>query len=200
MSPKIAVVKEYSAIALENGLRACWSYPVLSSDNEVLGTFAIYHANVKTPTKEQKDIIADLVQLTSVALEQHRIREELQSSRWLLEDYARELEQKVVARTDELKATVQELVKTNLSLKDQVLETRAAENRALAGQAIFTAISKNFPKGVIIVFNSDFEIVYIDGGELYHMGFDKSQFEGLHIDDITVFSKKRIAQIKKDIK
>ncbi len=191
---------EYSAIAIENGLRACWSYPVLSSDKQVLGTFAIYHATVKNPTKEQKNIIADLVQLTSVALEQHRIREELERGRWLLESYALELEQKVAERTDELKATVQKLVETNITLEDQVQETKAAENRALESQAMFAAISKNFPKGFIVVFNTNFEIEYIDGGEMRHYGFEKSRLEGKRIDDIGVLPRKYKARIKKNVR
>src|SRR6056297_91157 len=191
---------EFRSLALENELRACWSYPVLSSDKKVLGTFAIYHKTAKTPTKRQKETIADLVQLTSIALEQYRVQEELDKSRWLLEDYAKELEQKVAERTDELKSTVKQLVETNLKLKDQVAETKAAESRALESQTMFTAISKNFPKGVIIVFNSNYEIVYIDGGEIRRIGYDKNQFEGLHIDDIDIFSKIRIERIKKDIK
>ncbi len=148
--------KDFKDLALENGLRACWSFPVLSSDKKVLGTFAIYHKTIKTPTKGQKEIIANLVQLTSIALEQHHGRKELERSRWLLQDYASELELKVAERTDELKVTVKKLVEANLNLEDQVLETKAAENKALESQAMFTAISRNFPKGVIIVFNSDF--------------------------------------------
>jgi len=189
----------YSSVALGSGLRACWSYPVLSSENEVLGTLFMYHRTLAKPTKAQKEIIANLVQLTSVALEQYRTREALERSRGLMESYALELEQKVKERTNELKATVQKLVRANLSLEDQIKETKVAENRALESQAMFSAISKNFPKGIIVVFNSDFEIVYADGGELERMGFEKSQFEGVCIDDIEPFSTQRISQIKQDI-
>ncbi len=192
--------KGFVAIALKDGLRACWSYPVLSSDNQVLGLFSIYHKTTKTPSPVEKEIIENLVQLTSVALEQDRVGEELKKSRWLLEDYAKELEHKVTERTNELKATVRQLVETNMKLKDQVQETKVAENKALESQAMFTSISKNFPKGIIAVFNTDFEIVYIDGGEIARLGFEKHQFEGLAIDDIDIFSQKRIDRIKTDIK
>ncbi len=192
--------RNYQELAIQNGLRSCWSFPILSSKKEVLGTFAIYHEKPKKPLKLHKETITDLAQLMAMAIEQNLIRKELEKSRWLLESYARELEQKVTERTDELKATVQKLVETNLSLEDQVLETKAAENRALTSQAMFAAISRNFPKGVIIVFNANFEIVYIDGGELRRLGFVKNQFEGLHVEDVEVFSKERIARIKEDIK
>ncbi len=186
-------------LAIENGISACWSYPIFSSDKKVLGIFALYHASEITPSKAQQDTIDNLVQLAGLAIEQYQVTEELKNSRWLLEGYAGELEQKVTERTNELKHTVKQLVQTNVKLKDQVQETKAAENRALESQAMFTAISKNFPKGLIIVFNSNFEIVYIDGGELSRLGYDKSQFEGLSLDNIEPFSDQRIARIKEDI-
>src|SRR6185503_969511 len=34
---------DYKNLALSYGLRAAWSYPLLSKDDEVLGTFAIYY-------------------------------------------------------------------------------------------------------------------------------------------------------------
>ncbi len=158
-----------------------------------------FYRLAKRPTKHDSDIIAGLVQLTSIAIERYHIQEALKKGRELLKDYTLELEQKVATRTSELKATVQELVKANLSLEDQVMETKAAEKRALAGQAIFRAISRNFPNGAMVVFNSNHEIVYIDGGALYSLGLDKSKLEGLHIDKLDFFSKKRITGIKKDI-
>ena len=46
------------------------------------------------------------------------------------------------------------------------------------------------------MFNTDFEIVYIDGGELDRMGLNKTEIEGTNIDDTDIFSKQRIEQIK----
>ncbi|MFS4418134.1 PAS domain S-box protein [Maribacter sp. 2307ULW6-5] len=191
--------REAAALALAHGLRSCWSYPIFSSNKRVLGILAIYHDKGCLPNKMQQSIISNIVQLTGVALEQDAIGKELKKNRALLEGYARELEQKVAERTNELRHTVKELVRTNLQLKDQVAATKAAKNKALESQTMFTAISKNFPKGIIIVFNTAMEIVYIDGGELLRMGYKKEQFEGRHIEDIEQFSPQRIARIKADV-
>ncbi|MGB5436215.1 MAG: PAS domain S-box protein [Maribacter sp.] len=191
---------DYREAALKYGLNSGWSYPIFSSNKKVLGTFGIYGKEPKKPSKADKDIIDGIIQLISIALEEHHVREQLNKSHWLLEDYARELEKTVNERTNELKATVQKMIEANLNLEDQIKETKDAENRALESQAMFTAIAKNFPKGIIIVFNADFEIVYIDGGEMYRMGLDKSLFEGKCIDDIDIYSKQRIFRIKEDIK
>src|SRR5262245_32280714 len=34
---------DYKDVALESGLKACWSMPILSTRGDVLGTFAMYH-------------------------------------------------------------------------------------------------------------------------------------------------------------
>ncbi|MBD0778457.1 PAS domain S-box protein [Maribacter sp. ANRC-HE7] len=190
----------YHDAAIKHGLVSCWSYPIFSSDQKALGIFGIYCQKQRIPTKIDKDFILELNQLIGIAIEEHQIREQLTKSHYLLEKYTRELEQTVNERTNELKATVQKMIEANLNLEDQIKETKDAENRALESQSMFTAIAKNFPKGIIIVFNADFEIDYIDGGEMRRMGMDKTDFEGRCIDNITVFKKERIHRVKNDIK
>ncbi|WP_297765311.1 PAS domain-containing sensor histidine kinase, partial [uncultured Muriicola sp.] len=146
------------------------------------------------------ETIANLPHLRRMTIERNIVRQELQNSSEFLGEHPNDLEQEVAERTEVCKAILQKLIDTNLSLEDQMMETKEAEKKSLASQAMFTAISKNFPKGVIIVINADFDIVYIDGGELYRLGYKKSQFEGLNIDDIDAFSKERIARIKEDVK
>lgn len=116
-----------------------------------------------------------------------------------LEDYATSLEQKVAERTREIEATVQKLVETNLNLEDQIQETKRAESQWQRSQAQFQAIAKNFPKGLIVVFNANYELVYVEGEELKRIDFKKKHFEGKRIEDILIFSKNQIAEIKKDI-
>jgi len=192
--------KNYRDLAAEHKLKSCWSLPILSSSQEVLGVLALYYEHSTKPGESQREMIADINFLSSVAIEQHDTRITLHENRKQLAAYTHELEEQVEERTNELKATVQKLVETNLNLEDQVLVTKAAENKAMASQTMFTAIAKNFPKGVIIVFNTVYDIVYIDGGGLQHMGMNKTEFEGINIDDTVIFSEKRIEQIKENIK
>ncbi|MDB5104801.1 MAG: hypothetical protein JWP91_2490 [Fibrobacteres bacterium] len=44
---------DYREVALEHGLKACWSWPILSSAGKVLGTFAIYQREVRGPDAEE---------------------------------------------------------------------------------------------------------------------------------------------------
>src|SRR5882672_8439513 len=76
---------DYRDLALPHGLRACWSTPVLASDGRVLGTFAIYSGEPRSPTPQQHTIIAQLTALTSIAIERQRAEEERQAHLGFLE-------------------------------------------------------------------------------------------------------------------
>ncbi len=170
------------------------------ADKQVDIFFAIDTSEREKSSRPYCETISNLPHLRSMTIEQNVIRQELEKSRGISREYASDLEQEVRERTEVCQAILQKLIDANLTLEDQMLETKAAEKKSLASQAMFTAISKNFPKGVIIVINADFDIVYIDGGELYRLGFKKNQFEGLNIDEIDAFSKERIVRIKEDVK
>jgi PAS domain S-box-containing protein len=71
---------DYREAALRHGLRACWSSPILSSEDKVLGTFAIYYKEPRTPTPEQLEIIEQITHLASIALERKRAEGALRAS------------------------------------------------------------------------------------------------------------------------
>ena len=58
--------------ALKHGLRACWSTPFFSSDRKVLGTFAIYYAEPRSPTATDLEVIDYATRLASIAVERWR--------------------------------------------------------------------------------------------------------------------------------
>lgn len=165
--------EDYKALALEHNLEACWSFPVLSSSKKILGTFAIYSTYSRMPIDAEKKIISDMVQLASVAIEQNNTKIALENNKKQLKEYAESLEAKVEERTLELKATVQQLVASNLTLEDQMLITKAAENKSLNSKVMLSAIAENFPKGFVAVVDSNFKIVFVEGEELDELGFKK---------------------------
>lgn len=69
----------FKSLALDHDLRACWSTPIMSSHNKVLGTFAIYNSKVATPNKEFLDLINHFTHLSSLAIEKVKIEKELVS-------------------------------------------------------------------------------------------------------------------------
>lgn len=52
-------------LALEAGLRACWSMPIMSA-GRVLGTFAIYHREPRAPTLAERSLIAEAARSAAV--------------------------------------------------------------------------------------------------------------------------------------
>ncbi len=57
------------------GIRACWSEPILSSLDEVLGTFAIYYREPKAPTESDLKLIHDFSILATLVIENYRSNE-----------------------------------------------------------------------------------------------------------------------------
>lgn len=180
----------------KHNLKACWSYPLLTPSEEVLGVLSVYQKNSKAPSGIEDDLIKDATQLASLTLEQHAIREALQHSQTQLETYAQKLEKTVENRTIDLRATVKKLEKSNTNLADQIYETKIAEERAQTSEALFSAIAKNFPKGVILLVNDTMEIIYMEGTALERVRQQKTHFEKIKIDDIKNFSKRRKAIFK----
>lgn len=57
-----ALWANFKDLADKHGLRACWSTPILSnSDQEVLGTFALYHRTVAVPSRRDIELVLQLV-------------------------------------------------------------------------------------------------------------------------------------------
>ena len=76
-------VPEHRAAALNHGLRASWSNPVLSWKGEVLGTFCMYYRDSRSPTSEDLELIEVATHLVRVAIERDRAEQALRASEQL---------------------------------------------------------------------------------------------------------------------
>lgn len=70
----------FRELARRAGIRACWSQPILSAEGEVLGTFALYHAQPSTPKWEEIHAINAVTSLASIAIERRRAELALRQS------------------------------------------------------------------------------------------------------------------------
>jgi formate hydrogenlyase transcriptional activator len=68
---------EYRELALSSGIRAAWSEPILTKDNEVLGTFALYSHEARVPTEEDLALIKGAGHIALIAIERQRSQEAL---------------------------------------------------------------------------------------------------------------------------
>ena len=80
---------EWRTLAMAHGLRACWSTPIRSSDEKVLGTFAIYSREPGRPTAQHQYLIGQITHLATVAIEhkygEERLRQSEQELRQLID-------------------------------------------------------------------------------------------------------------------
>ena len=60
---------EWCPMALAHGLQACWSTPISSTAGKVLGAFALYYDQPKTPTPLQQGLIEQFTHIASIAIE-----------------------------------------------------------------------------------------------------------------------------------
>ena len=58
----------YKQLGTQFGFRACWSYPVLGDQGEVLGTFALYRAEPGLPDDHERSLIARCAELVQLVL------------------------------------------------------------------------------------------------------------------------------------
>ncbi|MBE9094010.1 PAS domain S-box protein [Tychonema sp. LEGE 07203] len=90
--------KNYRDLALSFGLRACWSTPILSSEGQVLGTFAMYCGQPRTPQDFELQSIEAVINLAGIAIERQQAEESLKQLN-------QELENRVKQRTAQLMQT-----------------------------------------------------------------------------------------------
>jgi diguanylate cyclase (GGDEF)-like protein len=67
--PKWAPIRDF---AMASGLRHCWSMPIISSDGEVQGTFALYGAAPRSPDAEHLTLMEDSARMAGIAIERSR--------------------------------------------------------------------------------------------------------------------------------
>jgi len=64
-------------LAAKAQLAACWSEPIIGSDQQLLGTFAIYQRHPSTPTESDFKLLEFAVQLSVIAIERNQTDEKL---------------------------------------------------------------------------------------------------------------------------
>jgi PAS domain S-box-containing protein len=74
----------FRELARRAGLRSCWSEPILSSTNEVLGTFTVYHTTPQCPTPTEVEAVELSTHLASIAIERTQAEEALREGETFL--------------------------------------------------------------------------------------------------------------------
>ncbi len=77
---KDALWEQRREVALQHGLRACWSTPIVAGNGTALGTLAIYRRQTGTPGRRESELMARMTQLAGIAVERRRAEDALRAS------------------------------------------------------------------------------------------------------------------------
>ncbi len=81
--------EDYRALALQYGLRACWSTPIFDERRGVIGTFAQYFEEPKTPQKYHYKLVEIGTHLATIAIGRQKVEDELRRRERQLADSER---------------------------------------------------------------------------------------------------------------
>lgn len=99
----------YRELVAPFGLRACWSQPIFGQDGAVLGTFAMYYREVRSPQPRDLRLIDMATDLAGIAIGRTRHEEELQRHRAHLEELVVERTAALTLANRELAAALSHL-------------------------------------------------------------------------------------------
>ncbi|TWU23412.1 Sensor protein FixL [Novipirellula galeiformis] len=71
-------------LALRASLQACWSQPIIASTGEVLGTFAMYYNEPRTPQASDLEFVSSSADLAALAIQRVRYQSEVERERAVL--------------------------------------------------------------------------------------------------------------------
>jgi PAS domain S-box-containing protein len=71
---------DFRDLASAHGLRACWSTPILSSAAKVLGTFATYYREPRSPSLQERNVVERITHLAGIAIEREQGEEALRQA------------------------------------------------------------------------------------------------------------------------
>ena len=63
----------YRELARSYGLRACWSFPILATDGQVLGTVAVYYRQPRTADTTVVELVSRVAHVAAIAIERRQI-------------------------------------------------------------------------------------------------------------------------------
>jgi PAS domain S-box-containing protein len=68
---------DYCDLALQHSIRAVWSTPIMCSEGKVIGTFAMYYREPRSPSPRDQAIVEQITHLAGVAIQRTRLHGDL---------------------------------------------------------------------------------------------------------------------------
>ncbi len=152
--------RDYRALALGAGLRACWSTPIFATDDALLGTFALYYREPRECGSDDLELVELATHVAGIAIERARAEEAVRASDKRYRDLFENANEPIATVTmDESITDVNrafervlgygraELIGTNLAdyvTADALATSRRATERKLSGELAGTTFEQEF--------------------------------------------------------
>lgn len=165
---------DYREDALKYNIRSCWSYPIVSPNDELLGTFSMYFEDSRLPDQDDLESLQYEARIVSVILERARNIDKLK-------DLNSSLEKRVNERTLEL-THANILLKKALEQRNEVQSQLVEmENMAALGTMMSSLTHEiNTPVGVAITAISHLRAIQEQGSQRFLAGnLKRSELEKL---------------------
>ncbi|MEB3267897.1 MAG: PAS domain S-box protein, partial [Leptolyngbya sp.] len=150
--------QDYRAVTLQFNLRACWSFPIVGSNGQVLGVFGTYYTTVRSPQPEEIQVIEQVAHLAGIAIERQQAELALQQLNAALEDRVQQRTQELVRSERDLRTifnnvydavVILDLDGTILDVNDRALEMLGATRGQLLGATIADVSGPEAPLALI---------------------------------------------------
>lgn len=154
----------YRDLIVPYGLHACWSTPIFSHDGRVLGSFAMYYREVRSPAPAEKQLVDIATHIASIAIEHCRADQEIRQARYAAEAASRAKSQFLANMSHELRTPMSGVLGM---LQIALAGPLDAEQRGFIQTAHDSASS------LVRILNDILEMTRIESGML---SIDKSPF------------------------
>jgi PAS domain S-box-containing protein len=126
-------LRDLRNLALRHGLRACWSQPILTVEDEAIGALTLYFPEPRTPTDAERQVLREATFLPRIAIERQQAEEKV-----------RQNEERYRRAVDQARAVLYHLDRTNatyLYLGESIRDLTGIEASAFT-PALFRTLLK----------------------------------------------------------
>ncbi|MFD0990191.1 sigma 54-interacting transcriptional regulator [Mariniflexile jejuense] len=148
-----ALWKDYKDLAKKHNLKSCWSLPIISQNNELLGTFAIYSKSINTPSLDDIQQLNFSVSLVTIAIEKLKIVTEIKKKDEAYKALINQVTDPII--TFSLDGTIHEFnsaTYTNLGYSKKEFSNLKIQNLIVGNLVVNEAVYKQILKGKSVIF------------------------------------------------